>query len=311
MSLWDRLRQGLARSRSGWVSQLKKAVAGGRGRIDEELLLELEESLLEADVGLDGAEAILNALREAAAKERPSTADEVLSLIRRLMTDQLSEHRRELHQPPEPPGVILLLGVNGSGKTTTAAKLAAQLGGRGKVILGACDTFRAAASDQLAEWGHRIGVDVVRQEPGSDPAAVAFDTVQAARARGMAWAILDTAGRLQTRTNLMKELEKIHRVVERALGRPADERLLVLDATVGQNGLSQARLFHETVPLTGLVVTKMDGTARGGILWAITRELGLPVKWIGVGEGLEDLQPFDPQAFVDALFAGDGSREVP
>ncbi|BAS27472.1 signal recognition particle-docking protein FtsY [Limnochorda pilosa] len=310
MSFFDRLKQGLARNRSGWVEQVRRTVTGAlrvRGRVDEELLAELEESLLEADVGLAAVEAVLEALRQQASAEGLRSPDQVLSALRALLAEELRRHQQSLATPPEAPGVILLLGVNGSGKTTTAAKLAAQLGGAGQVILGACDTFRAAAGEQLQVWGDRIGVPVIRQEAGSDPAAVAFDTVQAARARGARWAVLDTAGRLQTRSNLMSELAKIHRVVERALGRPADERLLVLDASVGQNGLSQARLFGESVPLTGLAVTKLDGTARGGIVLAITRELALPVKLIGVGEGVDDLQPFDAGTFVDALF-GEGSR---
>ena len=200
------------------------------------------------------------------------------------------------------PRLYMVVGVNGAGKTTTIGKLAARFTAEGrKVLLGAGDTFRAAAIDQLAVWAERAGADMVRHQEGSDPAAVAYDTIQAARSRGSDVVIIDTAGRLQSKVNLMRELSKVYRVVEREWGGPPDELLLVIDATTGQNGLSQAKLFHEAVPLTGVVLTKLDGTAKGGIVLAIAAELGLPVKLIGIGEGIDDLRDFDADEFLRAI----------
>jgi fused signal recognition particle receptor len=230
-------------------------------------------------------------------------AAQLRPLFRRFLVDTLATAAQPLNLDHK-PAVVLLLGVNGAGKTTTAAKLASSLKGSGKsVLLAAADTFRAAAIEQLERWGERIGVEVIRQAAGSDPAAVVFDAVKAATARSLDVLIVDTAGRLHTKTNLMDELAKLRRVVERQLPGAPHETLMVLDAPTGQNGFAQARMFHEAIGLTGVCLTKLDGTAKGGIVVRIVRELKVPVKLIGLGERVEDLQPFDSQAFVDALVA--------
>lgn len=266
-----------------------------RGGLDETTWERLEELLLSADVGVEPTADVVDQVRSA----RPSSVDEARRLLAMAMGSQFLEDGRDLNLTGE-PAVVLVVGVNGSGKTTTIAKLAHRLSVQGKkVILGAADTFRAAAGEQLETWAERVGVDVVAGQQGGDPAAVAFDAVSSARAKAADVVIVDTAGRLHGKKNLMSELEKIHRVVSGEAG--VSEVLLVLDATSGQNGLAQVEQFGEAVPLTGIVLAKLDGTARGGIVVAVERRLGVPVKFVGSGESVEDLHPFDPESFVEAL----------
>ena len=300
--LGERLREGLKRS--------QEYLAGGLGAVletdrpvDDALLEELEELLIAADLGAPLAADFTNRAREEVMFGTVTRAAQLRPLFRRFLVDTLAPGAQPLDLDHR-PAVVLLLGVNGSGKTTTAAKLASSLKGSGKrVILAAADTFRAAAIEQLERWGERIQVEVIRQAAGSDPGAVVFDAVKAATARALDVLIVDTAGRLHTKTNLMDELAKLRRVIERQLPGAPHETLMVLDAPTGQNGFAQARMFHEAIGLTGVCLTKLDGTAKGGIVVRIVRELKVPVKLIGFGERVEDLQPFDPPAFVDALVA--------
>lgn len=302
MSWIQRLRAGLQKTRDQLKGNVER-VLGAHRRVDAALLEELEEALVLADVGVRTAGELTEALQVRVRERGLQQPDELWPLFKALLVERLKPYEGELSLPAEGCAVILILGVNGSGKTTTLAKLARRLqaAGRGPVVLAAGDTFRAAAIEQLEVWARRLGVELVRQQQGADPGAVAYDAIEHAEKRGGV-VLIDTAGRLQTNVNLMAELAKVHRVVTKRLGRPADERLLVLDATTGQNALSQARKFHEVVPLSGLVVTKLDSTAKGGMVLAVTGELGVPVKFVGVGEGAEDLQPFSAEAFVDALF---------
>mgnify|MGYP000091365387 CR=1 FL=1 len=296
----ERLAAGLRRSREYLTAELR-AILEPERPIDEALYAELEEALIAADLGAGLAADFVNRAREEVMFGTVTRADELRPLLRRFLLEALTPAARPLDLEHR-PAVILMLGVNGSGKTTTCAKLAAALRRQGRtVLLAAADTFRAAAIEQLETWGQRAGCEVIRQGPGADPAAVVFDAVKAATARGVDALVVDTAGRLHTKTNLMQELAKVRRVIERQLPGAPHESLLVLDAPTGQNGFAQARMFHEAVGVTGVVLTKLDGTARGGIVVRIVRELGLPVKLVGVGETLEDLQPFDPARFVDAL----------
>jgi fused signal recognition particle receptor len=298
--LRERLSEGLRRSQEYLANGLSSVLEPDRP-IDESLWEELEEVLIAADLGAALAADFTNRAREEVMYGTVTRADELRPLFRRFLVDTLSATPSTLDLDHR-PSIILMLGVNGSGKTTTTAKLAAALKGEGKrVSLAAADTFRAAAIEQLATWADRVGVDVVRQESGSDPAAVVFDAVKAASARNLDALIIDTAGRLHTKTNLMDELTKLKRVIERQIPGAPHESLMVLDAPTGQNGFAQARLFHAAIGLTGVCLTKLDGTAKGGIVVRIVRELGLPVKLIGVGERLDDLQTFDPKKFVDVL----------
>ena len=303
-----RFRERLGRSRAA----LSRGMSGLllRGVDDDEAWEELEEALLSADVGVATATELVERLRTRARAERASgpalrelLRSELLDAVgrgdRSLALDLLEEHQR--------PGIVLVVGVNGTGKTTTVGKLALALAEEGKQpVLAAADTFRAAATEQLAIWADRVGAPVVRHQQGADPAAVAFDGLASARARGADVLLVDTAGRLHTKTNLMEELRKLRRVLEREGGQ-IREVLLVLDATTGQNGLAQARQFTDAVGVTGVVLTKLDGTAKGGIVIAVQRDLGIPVKLVGLGEGPHDLAPFDPDAFVDALLSEDGA----
>ncbi len=264
---------------------------------------DVEETLLQADLGVQTTDAVLARLKDQA-RMGARAPDAARQALREILMASLGSGAPLALAPP--PAVVMLLGVNGSGKTTTVGKLAHRLRGEGrKVLLAAGDTFRAAAADQLQVWATRAGADLIRHREGADPAAVAYDAAQAARARHADVLIVDTAGRLHTKTNLMEELKKIDRVVRRELPGSPVEALLVLDATTGQNGIAQAREFQAALPVTGVVLTKLDGTARGGVVVAITQELGLPVKLVGLGERIEDLQPFDPAAFIDGLLAGD------
>jgi fused signal recognition particle receptor len=298
--LGERLRAGLQRSRDLLGAELAAVFEPDRP-IDEALYTELEEVLIAADLGAAIAADFANRAREEVMFGTVTRADQLRPLFRRFLTDVLTPAAQPLGLDHRPT-VILMLGVNGSGKTTTCAKLAAMLqDGNGQVLLAAADTFRAAAIEQLETWGARIGVEVIRQAAGSDPAAVVFDAVKAATARGVNALIIDTAGRLHTKSNLMSELVKLRRVIERQLPGAPHESLMVLDAPTGQNGFAQARQFHEAISLSGIVLTKLDGTAKGGIVIRIVRELGLPIKLVGVGERVEDLQPFEPGPFVDAL----------
>ncbi len=298
--LADRLRQSLERSRTMLGDGLSALWSLGRP-VDEALLEELEELLVSADLGSQLAGEFVALVRDEARQGRIGTAEDLRSTLRRFLEEALAGAASALSLDHR-PSVILVLGVNGSGKTTTCGKLAAALKGAGKsVLLAAADTFRAAAIEQLQAWGQRVGAEVIHQAPGSDPAAVLFDAVKAATARGADALIVDTAGRLHTKSNLMEELAKLKRVAGRQLPGAPHEALMVLDATTGQNGLAQARTFHAGVGLTGLILTKLDGTAKGGIVVRIHRELGLPIKLIGTGERVEDLQPFDAKVFVAGL----------
>lgn len=294
-----RLVRGLAKTRSR-ITQ----VLTGRSSIDADLYTDLEEALIQADVGISTATHLVDAVKKRVNQEHVTNPQEVAGILRAEMVKVLEEPAQPLTTPTAGQlTVFLVVGVNGAGKTTTIGKLAARYQRAGlRVILGAADTFRAAAIEQLEEWGKRAGVDVVKHQEGSDPASVAFDAVQAAKARRADVLIIDTAGRLQTKQHLMQELSKINRVVERELGRKPDEVLLVMDATTGQNGLSQARVFSEATPVTGVALTKLDGTARGGIVLAVAADMHLPVKLIGIGEGIDDLRDFAPAAFAAALF---------
>ncbi|MBI2206569.1 MAG: signal recognition particle-docking protein FtsY [Candidatus Rokubacteria bacterium] len=298
--LTERLRDGLRRSQE-YLSQSFSSVLEADRPITEELYEELEEVLIAADLGAAVAADFTNRAREEAMFGTVTQAAHLRPLFRRFLVDTLGGAAQPLDLEHR-PSVLLMLGVNGSGKTTTCAKLAARLKAMDRApLLAAADTFRAAAIEQLETWGSRIGVDVIRQAAGSDPAAVVFDAVKAATARGVDALIIDTAGRLHTKSNLMDELSKLKRVVERQLPGAPHESLMVLEAPTGQNGFAQARMFHEAIGLSGVVVTKLDGTAKGGIVVRIVRELKIPIKLIGVGERIEDLDVFDPQRFVDAL----------
>ncbi|MGH9050984.1 MAG: signal recognition particle-docking protein FtsY, partial [Acidimicrobiia bacterium] len=276
----------------------------GRGRVDEETWDEVEEALLRADVGVATTAELLDALRGAAADLRASEPTEVVELLKAQLVAQLDgDADRALSLIDGQTNVWMFVGVNGVGKTTAIAKLAQRERAEGhSVMLAAADTFRAAAAEQLSQWGDRVGAPVVRSQEGADPGSVVFDAMSAAHARGADLVLVDTAGRLHTKVNLMEELKKLRRIVERTPG-ALREVLLVIDATTGQNGLAQARQFADAVDVTGVVLTKLDGTARGGIVLAIEAELGIPVKVVGVGESADDLVPFDPVEFVDALFA--------
>lgn len=276
----------------------------GRRPIDDDLFDELEELLVQADLSVHTAARLVDELKKASRAERIGEPEQLKSRLKGLLVDILAAgNSNGLKQPEQLPAVYLFVGVNGVGKTTTIAKLAHRFKRSGrKVILAAADTFRAAAIDQLEIWADRAGVEMVKHQPGADPGAVVFDTINAAVARGADVVIVDTAGRLHTKSNLMEELKKIGRVVRRTLDRDPDETLLVLDATTGQNAVSQAREFMSAVPVTGIALAKMDGTAKGGIVVTIRDELGLPIKLATTGEKLEDLEVFDPTAFVDALF---------
>jgi fused signal recognition particle receptor len=285
-----------------WFNKVSQ-VLKGRTKIDAELWDELEEALIGGDVSAGVTIRVLDDLEARSKRERWSDPAVLESAIRDEVAKLLSDDNPGLAAPPAPPAVYLLVGVNGTGKTTSAAKLAWDLKRQGKkVVLAAADTFRAAAIDQLEIWAQRAGVDIVKHQPDSDPSAVVFDAIAAARARGAEVVIADTAGRLHNKAHLMQELGKIARVTEKALGRPPDETLLVLDATTGQNAISQAREFASAAPLTGVILTKMDGTARGGVVLTLAEEMKLPVKFIGMGEKISDLMPFVPRDFADALF---------
>jgi len=303
-----RFRERLGRSRAALSRGLSGLLA--RGADDDEAWDELEEALLSADVGVATATELVERLRTRTRAER-ATGPELRELLRAELLEAVGSSDRslalDLLEEHQRPGIVLVVGVNGTGKTTTVGKLALALAEEGKQpVLAAADTFRAAATEQLVIWGDRVGAPVVRHQQGADPAAVAFDGLASARARGADVLLVDTAGRLHTKTNLMEELRKLRRVLEREGGQ-VREVLLVLDATTGQNGLAQARQFTDAVGVTGVVLTKLDGTAKGGIVIAVQRDLGIPVKLVGLGEGAHDLAPFDPDAFVDALLSEEGT----
>jgi len=297
--LSERLRDGLRRSQEYLSSGLGTVLEPDRP-ITDALWEDLEDLLVSADLGAGLAADFVNRSREDVMYGTVTRADQLRPLLRRFLIDTLGEAKPLALDAR--PSVLLMLGVNGSGKTTTCAKLATALKADGRhVVLAAADTFRAAAIEQLETWGRRIDVEVVRQAAGSDPAAVVFDALKAAMARSADVLIIDTAGRLHTNSNLMEELAKLKRVIQRQAPGAPHESLMVLDAPTGQNGFAQAKMFHETIGLSGVVLTKLDGTAKGGIVVRIVRELGLPVKLVGVGERPDDLQPFEPAKFVDAL----------
>ncbi|MHB9134637.1 MAG: signal recognition particle-docking protein FtsY [Armatimonadota bacterium] len=284
----------------GFFNRIKEAFR--KSEITEELYEDLEESLILADVSVDTSMQLVEGLRAAVKKAGAKDVDVAYQLLQELIAGMLATHARPLPLPVEHPAVILVVGVNGVGKTTSIAKLANLLKRKGRsVLLAAGDTFRAAAIEQLELWGQRIGIDVVRHQMGGDPAAIVYDAIQAARAHNIDYVIVDTAGRLHTKHNLMEELKKINRIIERELGRPADETLLVLDATTGQNALIQARQFYQAVGLSGLILAKLDGTAKGGNVLSIAAEIPISIRYLGMGERADDLVEFDPQQFAQQL----------
>ncbi|MDY0212024.1 MAG: signal recognition particle-docking protein FtsY [Desulfuromonadaceae bacterium] len=302
ISVYERMRTGLAKTHKSLFGKLD-AVLGSGAKINAATIEEIEEILVSADFGVRTTQKIVAALQERLTRGEMQKPEQVRTALREEILSILSSTVHTVDMAAHKPYVMMVVGVNGVGKTTTIGKLAHQYKQQGqKVILGAADTFRAAAAEQLAAWGERADVGVVHHSAGADPAAVAFDAAKAALARGADLLIVDTAGRLHTKINLMEEMKKIRRVLEREISEAPHETLLVLDATTGQNALEQARLFREAVAIDGIILTKLDGTARGGMAVAIASELHLPVRFIGIGEGAEDLRPFEPELFVDALF---------
>jgi fused signal recognition particle receptor len=301
-SLLDRLKAGIQKTRAGLVGAMED-VLQGRKEIDSDLLEELEYTLIAADIGPRTTSEILEAIRQRVERHLVNDPAELRALIREHLLGVLSGAGKPPAFPADPPAVVMMVGVNGSGKTTTTGKLAQRFQEEGKTVtLAAADTFRAAAIEQLEVWAQRAGVELIRQKAGADPSAVVFDALQSAVARKTGVVLVDTAGRLHTKDNLMAELEKMRRTAGRVVPGAPHEVLLVLDATTGQNGLEQARKFTESAGVTGLVLTKLDGTAKGGIIVAIARELNLPIRFIGVGEQAADLLPFEPERFIASLF---------
>lgn len=300
MGFFEKLKKGLSKTKQaifGKIDALFKHFV----RVDEDLFEELEELLIEADIGVDTTEELLDTLREWVKDTREKDPEAVKRELYRMLKEMLGD--AEPLRLDTKPSVILVIGVNGVGKTTSIGKIAAELhANKKKVIVAAADTFRAAATEQLAVWCQRAKVDLIRGGDGADPAAVVFDAVQAAKSRGADVLIVDTAGRLHNKKNLMDELAKINRVILRELPDAAKETLLVVDATTGQNGIAQAKEFRGAADITGLVLTKLDGTAKGGVVLTIKKQLGIPVKYIGVGEGIDDMKTFDPEEFAEALF---------
>ena len=301
MGLFESLRRGLSKTRNRFLGSLE-ALFGAYDEVDDDFFDELEETLILADIGMETAVDITERVRTTSREMRLKKPMEVYELMKEQIADMMRAEDPDVIVDGE-RNVLLIIGVNGVGKTTTIGKMAAQFTAEGhKVLLAAADTFRAAAIDQLKIWAQRSNVDIVAHQEGADPGAVVYDACQAANARGADILLCDTAGRLHNKKNLMDELGKINRILDREMPGAHKEVLLVVDSTTGQNALQQARLFAETAPITGIILTKLDGTAKGGVVISIASQLGIPVKYIGVGEGIDDLQQFDPEEFAEALF---------
>ena len=300
--LLERLKAGIQKTRAGLMEKIEDAVSG-RKEINSDVLEELEYALITADIGAKTTAEILELIRQRVDRHQAGDIAELKSLIREHLLEILQATEKPVPLVKDPPAVMMVVGVNGAGKTTSIGKLTRRLQSEGRtVLLCAADTFRAAAIEQLEVWAERTGAGLIRQQPGSDPSAVLFDALQAAKARKVDYVIVDTAGRLHTKTNLMAELEKMRRTAARVIPDAPHEVLLVIEATTGQNGLEQARKFTESSAVTGIILTKLDGTAKGGVVVAISRELNLPIRYVGVGEQLDDLLPFEPENFVASLF---------
>lgn len=302
MGFFSKLKEGLTKTRKSLTEKIEKVIIG-YADIDDDLLDDLEDALIQADVGVKTSLKLMDDVRAGIKKKEINTPEDLKPFLIKRITEMLNEGNDETRIAQSGPTVILVIGVNGVGKTTTIGKLGQYYKEQGKsVMFAAADTFRAAAIDQLEIWGQRVDVPVIKHEEGSDPAAVVFDAVKAATARKIDMLIIDTAGRLHNKANLMTELNKIQRVIKREIADAPHETLLVLDATTGQNAINQAELFTKAAPISGLVLTKLDGTAKGGVVIGLKAELSMPVKWIGVGEGIDDLRPFIANDFAAALF---------
>ena len=301
MNFLNKIKKGLKKTREQVFGQIQSTIFAAR-KIDDELLEEIEDLLISGDVGVDTTLEIINRLKSRVKRQKFEDNQQLLTLLKEEIAGMFARNGNEPSPPPQPL-VILIVGVNGTGKTTSIGKLAWRYRNEGKsVMLVAADTFRAAAIEQLQIWAERAGADFIRHQSGADPAAVIFDALQAAKSRGKDVVIIDTAGRLHTKVNLMEELKKINRVIKKVIPDAPHQSLLVLDATIGQNALSQARQFIDTVGINGIILTKLDGTAKGGAIIGISHQLKIPVKYVGLGESIDDLEPFDPHAFVDGLF---------
>lgn len=302
MGFFSRLRKGLEKTKNSLIQNIETVVCG-YAKIDEDMYDDLEAIMLTGDLGIETTDYLLGKIREGVKSKEIENGNDVVPYLEKCIVALLEENNEPVPDRTGSTEVIFIVGVNGVGKTTTIGKLAKYYTQQGKsVMLAAGDTFRAAASEQLTIWAQRTGVPIVKHQEGADAAAVVFDATASAKARGIDILLVDTAGRLQTKSNLMEELRKMARIAGRNIEGAPHETLLVLDATTGQNAVSQAKLFGDVVPLTGVVLTKLDGTAKGGIILSVKRELGVPVRWVGVGEGVDDLRPFDAAQFADALF---------
>ena len=302
MNILSKIRSGLSKTREQVFGQIQEIIFTAR-KIDNELLEEIEDLLISGDVGVDTTVEIIEKVKNRVKRHNFETTGELYQILKEEIAGMFVPPPNDSWEGKPKPYVILVVGVNGTGKTTSIAKIAARYKNEGKkVMLVAADTFRAAAIEQLQIWAERVGVDIIKHQSGSDPAAVVYDGMNAARARGTDVVIIDTAGRLHTKVNLMEELKKINRVIQKVIPKAPHQTLLVLDATIGQNALSQARQFIQTVGVNGIILTKLDGTAKGGAVIGISHQLKLPVIYVGLGEKIDDLQPFDPQLFVEGLF---------